>query len=968
MRVQSSQHQAVLNELVEWWEDISEGGVYSRVVLIEVPRRWGITAVLADFRESVAGVEWPATLNISLDKVLPADRAVEAKALSDALLAPLSEHRLEREEKRFGLDTPAGKMGLALGVGGLFVSGMAVQVSLLLASLGATSVQNTLDMTPTGQQGSLARAARAIAALSAEMPTLVVVDDADRFDPQLAALMIENLISRVGGHVLVAAATHPGSNLTRTLRNPGLYGLAGRVAMGETDPDMSAPARTALARELLPGLPDSALELIGQRTANFAEVFKITSQNRLVDLSADDGSSAVPVVDTVIDAALIRAVPSAEARVLSWAQGVLTSVQVAQALAALGESPSPADDPEVIRRNGLARLRDPASAHIRKQAELLSQSERHDMARAVLQEAIRIMADPEITLIERTAAQLAVHRVRDDLEPSAELTSVQCMLIHGLEQLCDPEAAYQVAVAVRDELPKDAREGPQWTGLLKAWLRLARTRPSQFADPLIDEAIRLATTGGALIGPEARVWAAVNMLGRTGPHDVGLSLVNQVITDLSTYPIQDPTASQWRLLLAFHTGRIGYLATAQHLLAPIINGGTIDQQNAAQAVLRALDGPRADFRLQIIVLENELQDTFETSDDDRLRIHHALARNYGQLGDYARALRHGTDELYFRLRLQKADHPDVLTNRSSIATWTGQSGDARKALQLFQALLPDHVRVLGADHQSTLFTRDAIATWMQESGDIRGALQLFWELLPNVVQILGADHPIALSARASIASLTGQGGDAQRALQLCRELLPDQIRVLGANHRNTLSTRHDAAIWTAARGDSQEALRLSRELLPDLIQVMGADHPNTLSTRGNIAAWTGDSGDAEGALQLFRELLPDQIRILGADHPSTLASRNNLALWTGRCGDARGGFQLFRELLPDLIRVIGADHPNTLSARINIATWTSRCGDISGALQLFRKLLPDLIRVRGASHPSVLAARRSIDSLAARNR
>jgi hypothetical protein len=55
------------------------------------------------------------------------------------------------------------------------------------------------------------------------------------------------------------------------------------------------------------------------------------------------------------------------------------------------------------------------------------------------------------------------------------------------------------------------------------------------------------------------------------------------------------------MLLAFHAGQAGYPATARQLLAPpIIGGGTTEQRDAAQAVLRALDGPRSDMRLQWI--------------------------------------------------------------------------------------------------------------------------------------------------------------------------------------------------------------------------------------------------------------------------------------------------------------------------------------------------------------------------------
>jgi hypothetical protein len=59
------------------------------------------------------------------------------------------------------------------------------------------------------------------------------------------------------------------------------------------------------------------------------------------------------------------------------------------------------------------------------------------------------------------------------------------------------------------------------------------------------------------------------------------------------------------------------------------------------------------------------------------------------------------------------DHPDVLTTRSNIASWTGRTGDSQTALRLFQALLPDRERVLGHDHPETRTTRLMIR-WYQE--------------------------------------------------------------------------------------------------------------------------------------------------------------------------------------------------------------------------------------------------------------
>jgi hypothetical protein len=884
MAVRSSRQEAVLKELGEWWEDISGGRIGSRVVLVEVPPGWGATTVLQEFRAMVIDADLPVAISLSVNEKLLAGRAAEAKALSDALLAPLDRSRLAR---LFGLDTAAGKAGLALGVGGLFVSGMPAQVSLLLAPLGATAAQNAWDTSSAGQQGVLARTARAVAAVSAEGPVTVLLDDAGQFDVGLMTLMIDNLASRLDGQVLVVAAVRPGSELAAALRSPDRYGLAGRVVTAEADPDMSAASRTDLARELRPTLPGSAIERIGQRTANFGEVFTVSGEERLSDVVTADGPSAVHIVDTAIDAVLVRGEPSYQVRVLAWAGGVLTERQADQALAILGKHNDP-DDPGVIRAGGLARLRDPASSHITDQAGLLANAVKPALAVPVLAEAAGIARDPDATLMERTAARLAAHRIRADLDPSAELTTVQCLLIRGLEQLGDPEAAYQVAAAALAELPRNPQTAPQRADLLKVWLRLARTRPHPANDPLIREAINLAATSGALFGLEARVWAAVNLLRRSGPREGALSLVDQVTTDLGTYPGRDRAVNQWRLLLAFHAGQAGYPATAQLLLAPVITGGTTEQQDAAQAVLRALEGPRSDIRLQIIILETELHATPATADEDRLRLHHALAWDYHLLGDYPRVLQHATEELAYRRRLQHPGHPDVLATRNNIAAWTGECGDAAAALQLFRELLPDVVRVLGPDHPDVLATRSNIAAWTGASGDAAAALQLFRELLPDMVRVLGPDHPDVLTARSNIAFWTGERRDAAAALRLSRELLPDRVGVLGPDHPDVLNTRSNIAYWTGQSGDAAAALQLSRELLPDMVRVLGPDHPDVLTARSNIAFWTGQGGEAAAALQLYRELLPDQVRVLGPDHPDVLNTRDNIAHWTARSGGDAG--------------------------------------------------------------------------------
>jgi tetratricopeptide (TPR) repeat protein len=911
----------VLEELQEWREDVRERGIGSRVVLLAVPTGWGRSAVLAQFRDSVDEADGPVTMVAGIDGNLAGGRAVQAAALREVLagIAPPS-----RAAELLDLDTPAGKATLGLEVGAWFVPGLAVAVSVTVLSRLLGAAGRVRDDGPAGEAGAVARAARAVAAVSVKVPVVVVIDDADLLDVGLARAVISGLAGRYDGRVLVVAAAGPESALVTGLVKDAGYDLAGRVRKVSADPGMGYAARVELARELLPGLPAQAAERIARRTATFGEVFAVAAADMVAGLGPGTGvGEAVAAADAVIGAVLDRAVPSREAAVLAWAGGALHERQADACLRVLGAE-RVEGDVHVRRAGPLACLADPVSPRCAEQAAAFSPRQRAGLAGAVLAAAGQVAADSGAGLADRVVARQAVHRVRADLDLALrdQLPQGQCALIRGLEKLGDHAAAWQVArEALAETPPGDA--GRQ--DLLMACLRLARTRPAPGGrDPLVEEAISATLAAGAAIGLEARVWAAADLLGRDGDREQALALAGQVTDELETRAGLGEAGDQWRLLLAFAAGRAGRPDLAQRLLAPMLSSGTASREKAAQAVLRAVDGPHADIRLQIIVLQAELEATLGTAEDDQLRLHAALADSYDDLGIYPQALGHGRHELALRQRLQNPDHPGTLTTRNNIAAWTGECGDAAGALRLFTPLLPDQERVLGPDHPGTLTTRNNIAAWTGECGDAAGALRLATALLPDQERVLGPDHPGTLSTRGNIAFWTGECGDAAGALRLATALLPDRERVLGPDHPDTLTTRNNIAFLTGQCGDAAGALRLATALLPDQERVLGPDHPGTLTTQNNIAGWTGLCGDAAGALRLATALLPDQERVLGPDHPDTLSTRNNIAFWTGECGDAAGALRLFTALLPDRERVLGPDHPDTLTTRGNIAEWTAQ--------------------------------------------
>ena len=933
MRGGSRRHAELAKELNERLEDLWLRRATSRVVLAAVPPGWGRTTVLDQLTAAASADEAPVTLVSRVSgRELPDGPGTQAVVLRGCLAEMTERHRAA---ELLGLDRFGGITQVGLGVGGLFVSGLAATAGFLVAGMALGAAGKAWDDSPAGQDGALARSARAVAATSVEVPVLVVIDDADCLDERVARTLIENLAARHDGHVLLVAAVEPGGNLQRALVSRSRQGLTeGRVLVADADADMGYAARADLVRELCPHLSGAVARRIAAATVTFADVFAVVSAPSLAEASGGDSEAdLLALVNTVAAVRLQRPAPSSEAVVAVWAGGLLHSRQAGRALDVLGQPRAADSDPDLLRLEGLERVSNPAAARLAGEVAALSNREKAAMAALLAEEALRVAADPGCGLVERMAAAQAAHRVRRDLSTREALPAVQRQLVADLEELCETDAALDVAVdALRDYDVGASPADRDW--LEAAVLRLAYHTSNATIPPAVAALIAEAAAHGTALGLEARVWAAAELLRDSSQRETALALTGQVTAALDAHTAALGTAAdQWRLLLAFEAGRTGHPALTERLLAPLMTSGVEQREDAARAVLYACAGPGADIRLQNILLEAELAVRPSTADEDRLRIHHALSMNHHTLGEYGQALTHGQHELAVRITTQPPDHPDILAVRANIAGWTGVCGDAVGALRLYQELLPDQERVLGPHHPDTLSIRANIAGWTGECGDVADALQLARELLPDRQRVLGPHDPDTLKTRTYIASWTGRCGDAAVALRLYKELLPDQQRVLGPHHPDTLNTRSNIAAWTGESGDAAGALRLYKELLPDQQRVLGPHHPDTLKTRSNIARWTGEGGDVAGALRLYKELLPDRQRVLGPHHPDTLKTRNNIAAWTGESGDAAGALRLNKELLRDAQRVLGRDHPETLAIRNNIASLTVNRGDVAGALR-----------------------------------
>ena len=634
----------------------------SRVVLAAVPPGWGRTTALDRLAAAAGADDAPVTLIARIDgKDLQEEgQGVQAAAVIDRLAGAATRHPVA---EFLSLDRLGGTAQLGLGVAGLFISGPAAAIGFLLAGVTMAGAGKAWDDTPAGQDGAVARAARAAAATSLRVPVVVIIDDADLLDPKLALTLIRNLTDRWGSQVLVVAAANPGGQLAATLTARGRQGLLeGLVHVADADPDMGYASRAALVRELRPQLPTAAVRRIVSRTATFADVFAVTGSPRLAEMNHDlPDAEVLAVVDGVVTARLRPGDPSPEAVVIAWAGGLLHARQADRAMSALG-LPHQANPPaDVSRRDHLERLANTATPQLTARAADLATPDRQAMARALLAEAAAITADPQCGPVERVAAARAAHRTRRDLPDPGALPLIQRRLAADLEELGDTPAALQIATETLEHWPPGAAPAERdWVAA--AVLRLTRRTAAADLTPLAEALIAEASADHATLGEyhQALPHAQRELTLRTA--------------------IQNPDHPETlttRANIAAWTGWCGDVAGALRLSRELLP----DMERAL--------GPHH---------------------PDTLNTWSHIAHWTGDAGDAAGALRLFRELLPDRERVLGPRHPETLTTRSHLAYWTGQSGDAAGALRLFRELLPDMEQALGPHHPDTLNTRNKIAS------------------------------------------------------------------------------------------------------------------------------------------------------------------------------------------------------------------------------------------------------------------
>ncbi len=209
-------HNELFDELVEWFEDV-EGvdgrpGVGARCVVVAVPVRWGRTTVLGRLADHVSAQVDRQALAILVDgSDAPDGLKLQAVWLPDAANMAAQSDIADV----LGVATPSGlftrSLGTADAVG--LLGGRAGSVAALVVALGIDALGHRDARQRAHHLAGVERFGRRMTRFSRDQFALVVVvDDAEFFEPELLDRFVTALIEPLDSRVLVVVAcdpTHP---------------------------------------------------------------------------------------------------------------------------------------------------------------------------------------------------------------------------------------------------------------------------------------------------------------------------------------------------------------------------------------------------------------------------------------------------------------------------------------------------------------------------------------------------------------------------------------------------------------------------------------------------------------------------------------------------------------------------------------------------------------------------------------
>jgi serine/threonine protein kinase/Tfp pilus assembly protein PilF len=205
-------------------------------------------------------------------------------------------------------------------------------------------------------------------------------------------------------------------------------------------------------------------------------------------------------------------------------------------------------------------------------------------------------------------------------------------------------------------------------------------------------------------------------------------------------------------------------------------------------------------------------------------------------------------------------------------------GKTEDGVKLLREALEVQTKVLGPANSEVDNARNALSMVLMQQKDYDGAEKLLLEVLENEKKSLGPKHPTVAVTLENLGNVYFRSGHLDKTIEMLNQVAALRREILGPENPavgRTLCNR-GTVLWRAGRLDESE--RSFREGIALMQKGLGGKHPDLAYVHTTFAGLLAERKDGAGAEKELREALRIRRDAFGDANRDTAASRIDLGL------------------------------------------------------------------------------------------
>ena len=362
----------------------------------------------------------------------------------------------------------------------------------------------------------------------------------------------------------------------------------------------------------------------------------------------------------------------------------------------------------------------------------------------------------------------------------------------------------------------------------------------------------------------------------------------------------------------------------------------------------------------------ELYDTLleQTSNHtDRAWYHHQLGTIKYQQGDYKEALSFYERALQVFQKIFPADHPQLASSYSNIASVYKNTGKYSQALSFYERAFEILRRSLPANHTYLAISYNNIASVYDNRGEYAKALSFYERALEILRESLPANHPHLAISASNIGLVYQNMAEYSKALFFFERAIEIQLKSLPTNHPHLATSYNNCASVYDNMGEYSKALSTYERALQIRRKCVPSNHPHLATSYSNIAWVYKNTGEYSKSLSFFEQALDIQLKSLPVNQPSLAVSYSKLASMYQIMGKYSKALSTHERALEIRQKSLPADHPDFAITYNNIGSLYQNTGEYSKALSFVERAIEIWQKTLPVTHPNLKSALKNMKLL-----